>query len=247
MPERPGLRRSDDPGASGPATCCFARRRRALRPLPSIIADKTTRPLCGDRHPGGAAALHRRGQYVEVPMLGPSPASSLAEHLRAELRAAHWQFWPPVALTSPPPPGQGLGRAYRDHAGGQETARRFLEPAAEQGPPTVSRYLEAEAAGRVAVLYASAGRGGADPHGRGGWRSAPRSLDPGDAGEPAGRGLRGPHFKATGFIRDGPCRVSAGGIAMKPRTEILRERQPGSGAIRRLSQDTDEGAGGDPA
>ena len=217
----------------------------ALRPLPSIIADKT----CGlyAAIATQAALLHRartgEGQYVEVPMLETFTGFILAEHLHGQsFVPARGGFGHPTTVTPHRRPVETKDGHIVIMPASQETARRFLELGGFEDPYNSPRYLEAESGkARVAVYYAMLAEAART-------RTTDEWLEIcAEASIPAMRANRldevfeDPHFKATGFFETRALPGGAGDYrAMKPGLKFsatpagIRRDPP------RLGQDTDE-------
>lgn len=216
----------------------------ALRPIPSIVADKT----CGLYAVIAvqAALLHRartgEGQHVEVPMLETFTGFILAEHLHGQAFVpARGSFGHPTTITPYRRPLKTKDGFIAILPSSQEAAKRFLELGGIADPYNSPRYLEPDSGkAKVAVYYAMLAEAAAT-------RTTEEWLAIcAEASIPAMRANRlnevfdDPHLKATGFFETRELPGGAGAYrAMRPGLKF--EKTPA--AIRRdpprLGQDTD--------
>jgi crotonobetainyl-CoA:carnitine CoA-transferase CaiB-like acyl-CoA transferase len=215
----------------------------ALRPLPSIVADKT----CGlfAVIAVQAALLHRartgEGQYVELPMLETFTGFILAEHLNGQAFVPEkGKFGHPTTITPHRRPMPTKDGYIVIMPASQEAAQRFLEIGGFPDPYHSARYLEAEGGkARVAVYYkmleeAAATRTTAE------WMAiCAEAAIPAMRANRLGEVFEDPHLKAVGFFEERDLPGGAGRYrAMKPALKFSRS----PAAIRRdpprLGQDT---------
>lgn len=217
----------------------------ALRPLPSLIADKT----CGLYAAIAtlAALTHRartgEGQYVEVPMLETFTGFMLAEHLHGQsFVPARGRFGHPTTITPHRRPYKTKDGHIVIMPASQEASNRFLELGGVKDPYNSPRFLEAkDGKARVDAYYELMAE-----------TALTRTTEDwmaicAEARIPAMRANRlteifdDPHFKATGYFEERQLPGEAGGYrSMKPglkfaRTPASVRRDPPS-----LGQHTDE-------
>ena len=216
----------------------------ALRPLPSIVADKT----CGlfAVIAVQAALLHRartgEGQYVELPMLESFTGFILAEHLHAQTFVpARGKFGHPTTITPHRRPMKTKDGYIVIMPASQEAAQRFLELGGFPDPYNSARYLEAEGGkARVAVYYQMLEEAAAR-HTTAEWMAICA-----EAAIPAMRANRldevfeDPHLKAVGFFEERTLPGGAGLYrAMQPAIKFSKSPAAITRDPPRLGQDTD--------
>jgi crotonobetainyl-CoA:carnitine CoA-transferase CaiB-like acyl-CoA transferase len=217
----------------------------ALRPLPSIVADKT----CGlfAVIATQAALVHRErtgeGQYVEVPMLETFTGFILAEHLNGHAYVpARGKYGHPTTITHHRRPMKTKDGFIVILPNSQESAKRFIEMGGIPDPYNSPRYLAAEGGkARVDAYYAMQCEAALTK------TTAEWLAICAEVSIPAMRANRldevfeDPHFKATGFFEERQLPDGLGGYrAMKPglrfeKTPCAITRDPP-----RIGQDTEE-------
>ncbi|MFT3810408.1 MAG: CaiB/BaiF CoA-transferase family protein [Micropepsaceae bacterium] len=193
----------------------------ALRPLPSLIADKT----CGLYAAMAtlAALTHRartgEGQYVEVPMLETFTSFMLAEHLHGQsFVPARGRMGHPTTITSHRRPYQTKDGFIVIMPASQEASNRFLELGGLKNPYNSPRFLAAKDGKERVDAYYSLMKEVALTHTTDEWMAICA-----EANIPAMRANRltevfdDPHFKATDFFQERRLPGDAGGYrSMKP-------------------------------
>jgi crotonobetainyl-CoA:carnitine CoA-transferase CaiB-like acyl-CoA transferase len=216
----------------------------ALRPIPSIVADKT----CGlfAVIATQAALVHRartgEGQYVEVPMLETFTGFILAEHLNGQTYVpSRGKYGHPTTITPHRRPMRTKDGWIIVLPNSQDSARRFIEMGGIPDPYNSPRYLAAEGKGRVDTYYAMLNEAAATKTTEEWMQICAEASIPAMRANRLEEVFDDPHFKATGFFEE---RDLPGGLgryrAMKPGLKF--EKTPCE--IRydppRIGQDTEE-------
>jgi len=192
----------------------------ALRPIPSIVADKT----CGlfAVIATQAALVHRartgEGQYVEVPMLETFTGFILAEHLNGHTYVpSRGKYGHPTTITPHRRPMKTKDGFIVILPNSQDSARRFIEMGGIPDPYNSPRYLAAEGKGRVDAYYAMLNEAAATRTTEEWLKICAEVSIPAMRANRLDEVFEDPHFKATGFFEE---RELPGGIgryrAMKP-------------------------------
>jgi len=216
----------------------------ALRPLPSLIADKTVGLFAVIATQG--ALLHRartgEGQYVEVPMLECFTGFILAEHLHGQTYVpATGKFGHPTTITPHRRPYKTRDGFIVIMPASQEQSNKFLELAGFADPYNSPRFLEAkDGKARVAAYYAMM-QDAALTKTTAEWMEAcAGALIPAMLANELKDVFDDPHFAATGFFEE---RTLPGGQryrAMKPPLKFSASPCSVRSDPPRVGQDTGE-------
>lgn len=217
----------------------------ALRPLPSLIADKT----CGLYAAVAtlAALTHRartgEGQYVEVPMLETFTGFMLAEHLHGHsFVPSRGKFGHPTTITPHRRPYKTKDGYVVIMPASQEASNRFLELGGVKDPYNSPRFLEArDGKARVDAYYGLMAEVAATRTTEEWMALCAEAHIPAMRANSLSEVFDDPHLKAVGFFETRQLPDEAGGyVSMKPGLKFAKTPASVRMDPPRIGQHTDE-------
>lgn len=215
----------------------------ALRPMPSIIADKT----CGLYAviATQAALLHRartgEGQYVEVPMLETFTGYILAEHLNGHAYVpSRGKYGHPTTITPHRRPYKTKDGYICILPASQDASNRFLEMAGIHDIYNSPEYLAAkDGKERVDIYYGFMNRAAMSKTTAEWMALCAEAKIPAMRANKLEEVFEDPHFKATGFFEERELPGAGRYRSMKPGLKFSKSPCAVTRDPPRIGQDTE--------